>query len=124
MAREAIEQTLSAYYDALCTLDADAFVATFAPDAVSEDPVGAPAYEGHAGIRQFIDGITAIFRKVQMTQDFTSIAGDRAAVKWSVDGVLADGREVHFEGIDVFQFGPGAKIQRLSGYWDPAPLMA
>jgi steroid delta-isomerase len=122
MGREAVEQTLNTYYDALRALDADAFVGTFAADVVSEDPVGAPAHVGHAGVRQFLCGLAATFSKVEMSQDFTSIAGDRAAVKWSVDGTLADGREVHFEGIDVFQFGADAKIQRLWGYWDPSSL--
>jgi len=122
MARETVEQTLNAYYTALNDLAPDAFVDTFAPDAVSNDPVGAPPNEGHAGIRQFINGIAGAFSKVSMSQDFTSIAGDRAAVKWTVNGTMANGRSVTFEGIDVFELGPDGKIQRLWGYWDPSVL--
>lgn len=122
MSREIVEQTLNAYYAALNDLAPDAFVDTFAPDAVSNDPVGAPPNEGHAGIRQFINGIAGAFSKVDMSQDFTSIAGDRAAVKWTVNGVLGDGRSVTFEGIDVFELGADGKIQRLWGYWDPSVL--
>jgi len=122
MSTETVEQTLNAYYAALNDLASDAFVDTFAPDAVSNDPVGAPPHEGHAGIRQFINGIAGAFSKVDMSQDFTSIAGDRAAVKWTVNGVLGDGRRVTFEGIDVFEFGADGKIQRLWGYWDPSVL--
>jgi steroid delta-isomerase len=123
MSRETVEQTLNAYYAALNTLEPDAFVNTFAPDAVSNDPVGAPPNNGHAGVRQFINGLAAAFSKVDMSQDFTSIAGDRAAVKWTVNGVLADGRSVTFEGIDVFELNAESKIQNLWGYWDPSVIM-
>lgn len=123
MSRETVEQTLNAYYAALNNLEPDAFVDTFAPDAVSNDPVGAPPNVGHAGVRQFISGIQAAFSKVDMSQDFTSIAGDRAAVKWTVNGVLADGRNVTFAGIDVFEFNTDGKIQNLWGYWDPSVLL-
>jgi len=122
MSREAIEKTLSAYYAALNNLDADAFVATFAPDAVSQDPVGTPQHVGHAGIRQFVDGLVAAFSSVDMTADHTYICGDRAAVKWSVRGVLADGRAVTFDGIDTFQFNVDGTIRRVWGYWDPTTL--
>lgn len=122
MSRETVAETLNAYYAALGALSPTPFVETFAPDAVSNDPVGAPPNEGHAGIRQFIEGIAAAFSHVDVSQDFTSIAGDRAAVKWSAQGVLADGRSVRFEGIDVFELGADGKIQRLWGYWDPSVL--
>lgn len=122
MSREAIEQTIASYYAALNNLDADAFVATFAPDAISQDPVGAPQHVGHAGIRNFVNGLIAAFDSVEMTADHTYVCADRAAVKWTVNGVMKDGRAVTFDGIDTFQFNVDGTIRRVWGYWDPSVL--
>jgi steroid delta-isomerase len=122
MSREAIEQTLAAYYAALNNLDADAFVAVFAPDAISHDPVGAPPHVGHAGVRGFVNGLVTAFSSVEMTADDTYVCADRAAVKWTVNGVMSDGRAVAFGGIDTFQFNVDGTIRRVWGYWDPSVL--
>jgi steroid delta-isomerase len=122
MSSDAIQQTLEAYYAALNNLDADAFVATFAPDAVSQDPVGTPPHVGHEGIRQFVNGLCTAFSNVVMTADHTYVCGDRAAVKWTVTGIMSNGRSVSFDGIDTFQFNVDGTIRRVWGYWDPSVL--
>lgn len=40
------QATISGFYAAICALDADAWLATFAADAESHDPVGAPVIRG------------------------------------------------------------------------------
>ena len=124
MARETLQQTLDAFYAALNALDADAFVATFDPNAVSEDPVGAPPHVGHDGVRNFVNGLIATFTKVEMTAEHTFVADYRAAVKWTVNGTMVNGKSVTLEGIDVFEFGDDGKITKMWGYWDPSPMMA
>jgi steroid delta-isomerase len=118
-----MEQTIAAYYAALNALDADAFVATFAPECVSEDPVGAPPHVGHEGVRGFVNGLVGAFSSVEMTADHTFIADYRAAVKWTVNGVMTSGKSVKLEGIDTFEFADDGKIAKVAGYWDPSPMM-
>jgi steroid delta-isomerase len=124
MSKEAIQKVVADYFAAIRAMNVEGVVATFAEDAVSQDPVGAPAIEGHEGIRQFFQDITSAFEKAGLTEDYVFISGNGAAVKWTGYGVGKNGREVHFEGIDVFEVNEQGKIKNLWAYWDAAGLMA
>ncbi|HZT78683.1 MAG TPA: nuclear transport factor 2 family protein [Gemmataceae bacterium] len=118
-----IRKTVAAYFAATRAMDPEAWLATFAEDAVSYDPVGGVPIEGHRGLRQFYETITLAFDKVGITEGTVFVAGNQAAAQWKGHGLGKNGREVTFEGIDVFEINDRGKIQRLWGYWDPAPLM-
>jgi steroid Delta-isomerase len=124
MASETIQAALDAYFAAAKALDTDAFVACFTADAVQEDPVGAPANEGHDAIRRFFNGIAGGFDQLAMTPESTFINGNSAAVKWTGQVVAKNGREGQFAGIDVVDFDDAGKITRLRAFWNPAALMA
>lgn len=119
-----IEQVVADYFAATRAMDRDAWIGTFAEDAISYDPVGGVPIEGHKGLRHFYQTIALAFEAVGMTEDHVFIAGDRAAVKWTGRGVGRNGREVTFEGIDVFEVNAQGKIQRMWGYWNPSSMMA
>ena len=104
MSPETISRGVRAYFAAIRAMDSEAWVATFAPDATSYDPVGAPPSVGHDGLRQFFAAIVGAFKTVALTEDHIFIAGDGAAVKWTGTGTGKNGRNVRFEGIDVFEF--------------------
>lgn len=82
-------------------MDPDAWANTFAEDAVSHDPVGAPSHRGRAALRQFLAGVISLFETVGLTEDHVFVAGNQAAVKWTGRGTGKNGRLVTFEGIDV-----------------------
>jgi steroid Delta-isomerase len=119
MPNNTVQQTITDYFAALRANDVDAWVGTFAEDAVSHDPVGAPPHEGHAGIRQFLTSVLTLFQEVGLTEDHVFICGDQAAVKWTGRGIDKSGRAVTFEGIDVFEMNPQGKIQTVRAYWNP-----
>ena len=124
MSTEAIQKVIADYFAAIRAMDVESVVATFAENAVSQDPVGSPAIEGQEGIRQFFQGMTGAFEEAGLTEDHVFIAGNGAAVKWTGHGVGKNGREVNFEGIDVFKINEEGKIQNLWAYWDAAAMMA
>jgi steroid delta-isomerase len=105
-------------------MDQQAWVNTFAADAVSYDPVGAPPTGGHQKLGEFFQTITAAFKEVGLTEDEVFVAGNGAAVRWSGRGISKQGRKVHFEGIDVFEVNEAGKIQTLHAYWNPAEMVA
>lgn len=105
-------------------MDLEAWLSCFAEDAVSYDPVGGPALTGHAALRQFFQGLAGAFTKVSLTEDHVFVSGNGAAVKFTGRGTGKNGREVVFEGIDVFEINEDGKIQRLWGYWDPVAMIA
>lgn len=59
-----------------------------------------------------------------LSEEQVFIAANSAAVKWTGRGVSKQGRDVHFEGIDVFEVNEAGKIQSLRAYWNPAEMMA
>jgi uncharacterized protein (TIGR02246 family) len=121
---EAIQSAVAAYVAAIGAMDANAVADAFAPDAVSNDPVGTPRYEGRTAIRQFMEGIFTDLQSATSTPDQTFIAGDSAAFKWTVQLTTKHGRSVTFEGIDVIQVNDDGKIQSLHAYFDAAPVLA
>jgi steroid delta-isomerase len=124
MSPEVVAKAVKAYFAALRAMDQQAWVNTFAEDAVSHDPVGTPAISGHQKLGEFFQTITAAFKEVDLKEDEIFIAGNGAAVKWSGRGISKQGRKTHFEGIDVFTVNEAGKIQTLDAYWNPAEMVA
>lgn len=118
-----VRQAVAQYFTTARAADADAWLDTFAPDAVSHDPWGAPPHRGHGELRAFFEGITDAFDKVGLHEEDVFVAGNGAAVRWIGDGTGKNGRKVTFEGIDVFTVGDDGKIQEVRAYWDPASVM-
>jgi steroid delta-isomerase len=124
MSPEIIANAIKNYFAALRAMDERAWVRTFAEDAVTYDPVGAPPTHGHQKLAEFFQTITAAFKEVGLTEDEIFIAGNGAAVKWTGRGISQAGRKVKFEGIDVFEINDAGKIQTLHAYWNPAEMVA
>jgi steroid delta-isomerase len=124
MSPEVISRAVKEYFAALRAMDQQAWVNTFAEDAVSHDPVGAPPIEGHQKLGEFFQTITAAFKEVGLTEQEVFVAGNSAAVKWSGRGISKQGRKVRFEGIDVIEVNAAGKIQTLHAYWNPAEMVA
>ena len=124
MSPEVVARTVKAYFAALRAMDQQAWVNTFAENAVSYDPVGAPAINGHQKLGEFFQTITAAFKEVGLTEDQVFIAGNSAAVKWTGTGTSKQGRAVRFEGIDVIVINEAGKIESLHAYWNPAEMVA
>jgi steroid Delta-isomerase len=124
MSPEVVSKAVKAYFSAIRAMDQEAWVNTFAEDAITYDPVGAPPTEGHPKLREFFQTITAAFKEVGLTEDEMFIAGNGAAVRWTGRGISKQGRKVHFEGIDVFEVNEAGKIQSVHAYWNPAEMVA
>ena len=124
MSPEVVSKAVKQYFAAIRAMDQQAWVNTFAEDAVSYDPVGAPPIMGHQKLAEFFQKITAAFNEVGLTEDEVFVAGNGAAVRWSGRGISKRGRKVHFEGIDVFEVNEAGKIQLLHAYWNPAEMVA
>ncbi len=118
-----IRKVVASYFAAIRAMDPQAWLATFAEDAISFDPVGAVPIEGHKGLQQFYEQIRMAFETLSITEDEIFVAGNQAATKFVGKGIGLNGQEVTFKGIDVFEINDDGKIQRLWGYWDPEKLM-
>jgi steroid delta-isomerase len=103
-------------------MDADRWVNVFAPDAVTNDPVGTPPIKGREAIRGFITHIFGSFKEVGLTEREVYACGNSAAVKWTGKAVTPAGKEVLFEGVDVIDCNDEGKIVLVRAFWDPGPV--
>ena len=122
MSPEVISKAVRAYFAAIRAMDQEAWVDTFAEDAITYDPVGTPPIEGHQKLGEFFQSLTAAFKEVSLIEDQIFVAGNGAAVKWTGRGISKQGRKVRFEGIDVFEVNEAGKIQTVHAYWNPAEM--
>lgn len=124
VAPERISHTVRAYFLAIRAMDPEAIANTFAEDGTTYDPVGSPGVTGRDAIREFFSSIYKNFKSVALTEDSIFIAGNGAAVKWTGKGTSANGKDVNFEGIDVFEVDVDGKIRTIRAYWNPAEMIA
>lgn len=115
--------TVSGYYEALSAGDRDAWLALFADDAISHDPVGTPPASGRRALAEIWNVMTSPFDKLTATIDSIFHADTGAAVKWTAEGKSPRGGKAAFEGISVFEFTEEGLIQTVMAYWDPAAML-
>jgi steroid delta-isomerase len=119
-----IEKAVAAYFLALRNMDVEAWVSTFASDAVSHDPVGTAPLVGHDALRGFLTGVLGLFERVGLQEQQIFVAGNEAAIKWAGSGRGKNGRDVEFEGIDVMTVNDHGKIQTVRAYWNAGAVIA
>lgn len=123
MSPETVQKTVNDYFNAICSLDCEAWIATFADNAVSHEP-GNPPLEGHEMLRAFFNGVAGGFETIEMRPTQIFVVGNEAGVKWAASGLGKTGRQAKFDGIDIFTLNDDGKIQTVKAYWDPAAMMA
>lgn len=121
---DTIAHAVRTYFLAIRAMDADAFANAFAEDGTTFDPVGSPAITGRTALRGFFQSICSNFKSVALDEDSVFVAGNGAAVKWTGSGTSTAGKDVKFEGIDVFEVNEDGKIQTIHAYWNPAEMIA
>ncbi len=121
---EKIQETVAAYFAATRAMDKQAWLNTFAEDGVSHDPVGGDPLDTAEKRSAFFEGIAGAFERVGLQENEVYVAGNGAAVKFTGSGTGKNGRDVTFEGIDVFEMNEEGKVQNLWAYWNPAAMMA
>jgi steroid Delta-isomerase len=114
---EQVRAAVDAYVEAYRRNDRDAFLATFARDAVWHDPVGAPPHEGHAGIGAFWDQAHQMAEKIVLEPTDVIVCGDEAAMVFTINAETAGGA-LTFDAVETFLVGEDGKITLLKAYWD------
>lgn len=116
------EAAVAAYFEATQSGSVERWVSRFADGAEVEDPVGGPTLrtgeEIQAQGEQFMDA----FEEVGLYPDFVQVSGNRASAKWTGRGTTKEGQRVEFEGVNVWEFSPDGRVQKLTGYWNPSDM--
>ncbi len=123
MSTEIIEKLVAAYFSQMQAMNPEDRLENFAEDAVIIDPVGSPP-KAKEDFQKLFGLLSMVFEKLELSQDHIFIAGNGAAVKWTMRVLGKNGRQVTTEGISVFEVNEAGKIQQVSSYWDEAAMMA
>ncbi|AFZ33386.1 ketosteroid isomerase (plasmid) [Gloeocapsa sp. PCC 7428] len=124
MSPELIQKLVKSYFSSLQMMDAAGWAENFTEDAVIYDPVGNPPSKARENAQAFFGLLSMAFEKLELSQDNVFIAGNGAAVKWTMRGLGKSGKQGITEGISVFEIHESRKIQQVSSYWDDAAMMA
>jgi uncharacterized protein (DUF952 family) len=97
--------------------DRGAWLATFAPDATQEDPVGGAVRQGRDEIGEFWDDAMAGYRSIAITPRQIFVTGNEAAMAWRIAAEVDEGWWV-FDGVDVFTVDSTPLITSVRAYWE------
>ncbi len=63
------------------------------------------------------------FETVGLHEEFVHVVENEAAARWTGKGLTKEGKQVRFEGINVFKFDRQGKIISLKGYGRPDEIV-
>jgi steroid delta-isomerase len=118
-----LASVISRFYASIRANNVEEWVALFAPDATVADPVGTPVHRGRDQARAFLKGILEQFEIFGIVENDVYYVPKGAAAKWTGIGRGKNGRDVTFEGIDVFEVNDNGLIKALSAYWNAGPVL-
>ena len=119
MATTNIPASVTGYFAALRANDTEAFAGVFAPEGVSNDPVGADPLVGRAAIRDMLAGFLPTWGRFDgITEDETFVSGNAVSVRWTGHGVSASGGSVDWTGINTFFLDGDGLIETLYAVFD------
>ncbi|MCU0545720.1 MAG: nuclear transport factor 2 family protein [Oscillatoriaceae cyanobacterium Prado104] len=124
MSPETVPTAVTAYFNALQTMNPESWVENFSEDAVIYDPVGNPPNKAKENYQQFFGLLSMAFAKLEISQDCVRAGGNSVAVKWTMRGLGKNGKEGVAEGISIFELSETGKIDKVSSYWDDRAMMA
>ena len=113
--------TINRYAAAWAAGEREAWLDTFAPDALQEDPIGEGIRRGRAAIGGFWDEAMSGYRSLAiLPRDVVVVVagGLEAAMVWTIEAVTHDGSLVTFDGVDTFAFDEVGLITSVRAYWD------
>lgn len=114
---EDISDAVNRYIGLVAKGSADDIAACYAKDAVVEDPVGIPTYNGRDAIRGFYSNIENIDRDCELVT--LRVAGNEAAFQFRLIVGAGKGRML-IEPIDVMVFNDDLEVTGMKAYWSPA----
>lgn len=97
--------------------DRAGWLATFAPSATQEDPVGDGIRQGREAIGDFWDVAMRGYDSLEIRPRAVHVSGLEAALEWTI--VARAGNDwVSFDGVDVFTFTAEPLIASVRAFWE------
>jgi uncharacterized protein len=108
-------EIVQAYFDRLNAEDWDGLAELFHPEAELEAP-GFPRQKGREAVSTYFRSALSIYPEHFDDPVRVIVAGDTATVDIHYEGKLANGHQLSFDAVDVFDFRDGLIYQETSWY--------
>ncbi|MEM7049801.1 MAG: ester cyclase [Acidobacteriota bacterium] len=130
ISREQIASTIQSYYQAWGTGDPQQVAAFFTADCVFEDLAFAARFEGHAGVRQFVEITFAGVPDFSITPTAVVVDEGQAAAAWTMTGthagdlpgLPATSKPFTVRASSIIELQDD-RIRRIVDYWSPLDFM-
>jgi steroid delta-isomerase len=117
---DAINTAVNGYFDAISSFDQEKWVDLFSENGYMEDPVGSRPYIGHQQLAIFFKGVIRFFSELSMTIESKHLEEDSVKIIWKAKAKSFNGKEILFNGIEVFKINNNGKIMSAQVEWDPS----
>mgnify|MGYP000241712732 CR=1 FL=1 len=114
-----LNEAVDNYFDAISKLDSDSWINLFSEDGYIEDPIGSRPYIGHKELGIFFKGILRMFAELRMRIIERNFTDKGVEVEWEAKAVSFNGKDLIFQGKEVFQVSTNGKITVAQVYWNP-----
>ena len=108
-------QIIQAYFDRMNSEDWEGLGDLFDEDAVLEAP-GFPRQRGRETVRGYFRAALGIYPKHYDDPVRIVVAGDTVTVNIHYEGTLANGHQLSFDAVDVFDLRDGKIVEQTSWY--------
>lgn len=118
---EQVRAVIDHYCKAWSSGDKELLLSLFAEDATWEDPVGTPAFVGHAGVSQFWDFAHPADAGRQLTPVPHQViaCGHEGILRFTMQvRIPAENKGLDLLVTDHFELNDAGKIQRARAFWD------
>lgn len=113
-----IESVIEDAFAGLVAFDVQRVINNFAADAVLEDPVGTPPYQGTQAIAAYLETFPTVFSQMKLYSLDIKVRGQEAAVKWRLRFTTKTGSVFFLEGIGFFKLNQLGKIELEREFFD------
>ncbi|HEX9377668.1 MAG TPA: nuclear transport factor 2 family protein [Actinomycetota bacterium] len=113
---EQITTAVDAYARSFGAGDKELFLSALSDGVTQIDPVGSTPNHGKEALAAFWDGLFELCDTVALEARDVFVAGDEAAMLFTVVQGRKDGQQLTFEGVDVFQVDDDGKIVLIKGF--------
>ncbi|GFE72104.1 nuclear transport factor 2 family protein [Chroococcus sp. FPU101] len=124
MLEETIKQVVTNYYSNLAAINLPQWLDTLDENALICDPVGTPPLNLAQDADKFFNILANFYQKFEINQDSVFVAGNSAAIKWTMQVTAKNSKTATVEGISTFEINEQGKIIKVLSYWDEMAMKA
>ena len=121
MSKELTEDFVNALRELETGSDVEVMMPLFAGECEIGNTALKNTLKGTEGVREFWTNYRDTFAELGSEFSNRIVSDGTSALEWEMRGRSADGKEVRYKGVSVFEHD-GEKITRFFAYFDPADL--